>query len=91
MPGDITLCDDRSIERLVSNIMPILYIIAAHPKIFIPPQPRYMFESCCADSEHGQNLKTEGYKEMILGNLTRIRNLLKHELIKRGVKNLLGS
>ena len=24
---------------------------------------------------------------MILGNLTRIRNLLKHELIKRGVKN----
>ena len=43
LPGDITLCDDRSVERLVSNVMPILDLIADHPKVFIPPQPRYIF------------------------------------------------
>ncbi len=87
MPGDITLCDNRSIERLVENVMPILEFVADHPKLLVPPQPRYIFEGCCADSSHGTNLGSEGYKEMILGNLTRIRNLLKHELIRRGVKN----
>ena len=87
MPGEITLCDNRSVERLVENIMPILELVSEHPKLFIPPQPRYVFDSCCADPEHGTNIGKEGYKEMILGNLTRIRNLLKHELIKRGVKS----
>ncbi len=39
------------------------------------------------DSTHGTNVTSDGYKEMILGNLTRVRNLLKQELIKKGVKN----
>ncbi len=87
MPGDITLCDDRSIERLIDNIIPVLDLISDHPKLLIPPQPRYLFDSCCADPEHGTNLSKEGYKELILGNLTRIRNLMKQGLIRRGVKN----
>ena len=87
MPGDITLCDNRSIERLIDNVMPIFEMVSDSPKIVIPPQPRYIFESCCADPEHGTNLGNEGYKEMILGNLSRIRNLMKHELLKREVKN----
>ncbi len=62
-------------------------MVSENPKIFVPPQPRYLLESCCADSSHGTNLNTEGYRELILGNLTRVRNLLKQELIKRKVKN----
>ncbi len=75
LPGEITLCDNRSIERLVDNIITVLDLIGDNPKVIIPPQPRYIFDGCCADSEHGINMQNEGYKEMILGNLTRIRNL----------------
>ena len=87
LPGEITLCDNRSIERLVDNIIPMLDLIGDQPKISSPPQPRDIFDGCCADSEYGSNMQAEGYKEIILGNLTRIRNLMKQELIRHNVKN----
>ena len=31
LPGDITLCDNRSVERLVQNIMPVLDLIGDSP------------------------------------------------------------
>ena len=87
MNGEVTLCDNQSIVRTLDNLKPLLDHFATNPKIIVPPQPRYLFDGCCNDPEHCAGVGGEEYKELNLANLTRVRNVMKSELLARGVKN----
>ncbi len=87
MNGEVTLCDNQSIVKTFDNLKPLLDHFATNPKIFVPPQPRYLFDGCCNNPEHCTGVGGEDYKDLNLSNLTRVRNVMKSELIARGVKN----
>jgi len=56
-------------------------------KIVIPPMPRYLFSGCCPDTEHCSNRKENDYQEKLLGKIEHIRQLVKGELNRMGLKN----
>ena len=85
--GEVTLCENSSISRTMDNLEPLFRDLDLNPKVVVPPQPRYLFDGCCNDPEHSVGVGGDDYKDMNLANLTRIRNLIKSELVARKVKN----
>jgi hypothetical protein len=53
----------------------------------IPPMPRWVFSSCCSDTQHCTNSKTESFEMRLLTDfLHRLGTLIQH-LVRLGVKN----
>ena len=87
LPGDVVICDNNVIVKLVDNVMPLITKLGGMPMVIIPPLPRYIFSGCCDDAEHCTNVSHDGYQETVLDGLTRIRNCLVKELRVRGLVN----
>ncbi len=85
LPGEVVLCGNDVIVKLVENVMPLITKLAGMPIVIIPPLPRYMFGGCCNDIEHCTNIPHDGYQEVVLDGLTRIRSCLVKELRIRGL------
>ena len=48
--------------------------------LILPPQPRYMFNPCCADKNHCKNMAEEGHAGKILSATSKLRGVLKRKL-----------
>ena len=87
LPGDVIVCDNSVIIKIIDNVMPILEKISGMALVIVPPLPRYIFNGCCDDNDHCTNMTVDGYQEKILDGLVRVRNCLIRELRIRGLVN----
>ena len=87
LPGEVALFENSTISRIISLLEPVFSIVSKRDKIIVPPLPRYVVAGCCPSADHCTNRCSENYNEMILKELTRIRNFLKTELAGAGLSS----
>ncbi len=57
MNGQVTVCTDDTVKKLLNIVMPVINDAAPLGKIFILPLQRYVFGGCCSNVEHFPNVK----------------------------------
>jgi hypothetical protein len=87
--GDLEVMGSSHIE---SALFPVSHLykqyIKSGDKIFLPPVPRNVFGSCCADLGHGANIRMQGHGERMLSEHCRIRQSLKRILMSERVPSM---
>ena len=87
--GELEMMQHEHVEQALSPIEHLYKnLLKSNCKIFNPPNPRYLFGSCCLDLAHGSNIRMGGHGEKMLGEHCRIRNHLKSILLKDGIRNM---
>jgi hypothetical protein len=87
MGGEVTTCSDEVFKRILKSLSTVLLSAQDFTKIIIPPLPRYVFNTCCSNTAHCTNFRSENYAEKNLNGVTRLRGVLKKEVKEMGVKN----
>jgi hypothetical protein len=87
MKGLISTCNEEIFVRILKSVSPVLLSAQSEIKISLPPLPRYIFHSCCANPTHCTNLLDEGHAERILNGVTGLRHVMKKHCAEIGVKN----
>jgi hypothetical protein len=85
--GRITVCPESNFKQILTALTPIFMSAQDNLKVILPPMPRYISGSCCANLSHGTNVGEEGYGIEILDKLTGLRGLMKKNLKDIGLKN----
>jgi len=86
--GPVAVVDDGTMRRLISLVAPIYKLVPdSCIKIIVPPLPRYLFSGCCNSPDHCTNRTTERYPEKFLSKNDHLRNLVKSETNRLGLKN----
>ncbi len=85
LPGDVALVENGTISKIITLLEPALSLVTKRNKIIIPPLPRYIVAGCCQNVEHCTNRGSKTYSELVLKDLSRIRNFLKTELAAAGL------
>jgi len=87
--GELEMMQHDHLEQALSPIEHLYKnLLKLNCKLFTPPIPRYIFGSCCLDLAHGPNIRMGGHGERMIGEHCRIRQDLKHTLLKDGIRNM---
>jgi hypothetical protein len=57
-------------------------------KILLAPLPRYLWQSCCADLEHGANVSEEGHAEHLLAGTAAVHKLWRGMTFRSKIRNM---
>jgi hypothetical protein len=71
--------------KLIENTLPLLFELQRNSKIILPPLPRYLFRGCCPEYGHASNVSEDGYQDGMLEGLTRLRAILKKQIVSVGL------
>ena len=74
------MCSEVIFTKLVETVLPMIEASRGSMCIILPPQPRYLFNPCCADQSHCTNLPEEGHAGKILSATAKLRGVLKRKL-----------
>jgi len=88
VPGPVAVIDDSTFCRIWTVLVELYKSLLTETlKILIPLMAWYLFVGCCNDQEHCSNRKDNGYQEKMLGKLEHLRQTMKGELNRLGIKN----
>ena len=86
--GDSIMAPKEMQYGSFKKVMPILEAAKGDKRILVPPIPRYLHNSCCADPEHVPNLKKESYKEDLINSVFEARSNIKDFSFRQGLRNI---
>jgi hypothetical protein len=78
--GEVTVSTDSIFSKQVETVRPLLESVPGSGCVVVPPQPRYLFNGCCADSEHCTNVPNKDHSSKLLAATMRMRENLKKKL-----------
>jgi len=79
--GEVTVCNDNVFSKQIDTVLPLLEAVPGTVKIVVPPQPRYLFGSCCRDPNHCTNVPQVDHPTKLLGASMHLRDVLKKKLV----------
>jgi len=85
--GDVTVCTDGIFSKQIDTVLPLLEAVPGPVKIVVPPQPRYLFGSCCKDATHCTNVTQPDHASKLLGATIHLREVLKKKLVGKTAAN----
>ncbi len=88
LPGKVTVATTEIFGNLVDLTLPVYEAVQGSSILVLPPQPRYLFSTCCADRKHCTNAGTGEFAESLLADTVRLRGVLKRKLLARKVPGL---
>jgi hypothetical protein len=87
MKGPVEICEDTVFKKIIGTVEPILLSAQTAVKVSVPPLPRYVFNSCCNNTQHCSNLLDENHAEKMLNGVSHLRSVFKKEAVKMGISN----
>jgi hypothetical protein len=87
MPGPVVTCNEDTFRKIIKSLSPVLLCAQQAKKIVIPPLPRYLFNTCCANTAHCTNFLDDGYTDTALNGITKLRGIIKRDCSAMGMQN----
>jgi hypothetical protein len=83
--GELVVGPEKSFNTVIEQLSRIVNGCGNHPVFIISPLPRYVSMSCCDDPSHLSNRSDEDFFRTLMGDLHKVRRLLKQKLPKASV------
>ena len=78
---------DTILREQVKLVSSLESVCKNRGKIFIPPIPRFVFGSCCTNTTHGSNTKSDTHKAHNINEHIRQRHTIIKSLNSTGITN----
>jgi hypothetical protein len=88
MHGEIVGSPLDSSRQVFLQLEGLLKDLQDFDKILLAPLPRYLWQSCCDDPDHGPNVVSEGHAEQILGATAAVQKLWRGMAFRSKLRNL---
>jgi hypothetical protein len=89
MNGDVVCSPLDSSHQVFLQLSPLLKELQDFDKLLMVPLPRYLWNSCCEDIEHGANVASEDHVESIMHGLAAVQNLWRGMAFRDRLRNLM--
>jgi uncharacterized membrane protein YgcG len=88
MDGDILCSPLDSSRQVFLQLVPLLQGLPDVDKVLLAPIPRYLYNSCCLDMEHGPNVTDEDHCDKILAGISALQKLWRGMAFRERIRNL---
>ncbi len=86
--GDLVVASKERQFMFFKNCLPFLTLLAGRLVVFLTPMPRYLYVSCCEDTEHAPNRREAGFEDEFRKALAESRDYYKNFLFTSGLRGL---
>jgi hypothetical protein len=77
-----------SSRQVLLQLEPLFKELQDYNKMLLAPLPRYLWQSCCADLEHGANVSEEGHAEHLLAGTAAVHKLWRGMTFRSKIRNM---
>ncbi len=84
--GDLVVASKERQFMFFKNCLPFLTLLAGRLVVFLTPMPRYLYISCCEDTEHAPNRREAGFEDELRKALADSRDYYKNFLFTSGLR-----
>jgi hypothetical protein len=84
--GDLVVASKERQYMFFKNCLPFLTLLAGRLVVFLTPMPRYLYISCCDDTEHAPNRREAGFEDELRKALADSRDYYKNFLFTSGLR-----
>jgi hypothetical protein len=88
MNGDVVCLPLDSSRQVFLQLSPMLKELQDFGKLLMVPLPRYLWNSCCGDTEHGTNVASEDHVDAIMQGLAAVQKLWRGMAFRDRLRNL---
>jgi uncharacterized membrane protein YgcG len=88
MDGDILCSPLDSSRQVFLQLVPLLQGLPDVDKVLLAPIPRYLYNSCCLDMEHGPNVIEDDHCDKILAGISGLQKLWRGMAFRERIRNL---
>jgi hypothetical protein len=88
MNGDVVCSPLDSSRQVFLQLSPMLKELQDFDKLLMVPIPRYLWNSCCDDAEHGANVASEEHVDAIMQGLAAVQKLWRGMGFRDRIRNL---
>jgi hypothetical protein len=78
--GKVQVCSDSALLQVIQSFKPIFDCLDC-PMLFLSPNPRHLYNSCCNDTEHCPGVDTDPYVKDLLGSVVSLRKVCKNGIL----------
>jgi uncharacterized membrane protein YgcG len=86
--GDILCSPLESSRQVFLQLIPLLNGLQEVDKVLLAPLPRYLYNSCCMDMEHGPNVADPDHCDQILAGIVGLQKLWRGMAFRERLRNL---
>jgi uncharacterized membrane protein YgcG len=88
MHGEVVGAPLDSCRQVFLQLEPLFKELQDYDKMLLVPLPRYLWQSCCEDPEHGANVASEGHADQLLAGTAAVQKLWRGMTFRGKMRNM---
>jgi hypothetical protein len=78
--GKVQVCSESALLQIIQSFKPIFDCLDC-PFLFLSPNPRHLYNSCCNDTDHCPGVDTDPYVQDLLNSVVSLRKVCKKGIL----------
>jgi ribosome-associated protein YbcJ (S4-like RNA binding protein) len=88
MHGEVVGAPLDSCRQVFLQLEPLFKELQDYDKMLLVPLPRYLWQSCCEDPEHGANVANEEHADQLLAGTAAVQKLWRGMTFRGKIRNM---
>jgi hypothetical protein len=88
MHGEVVGAPLDSCRQVFLQLEPLFKELQDYDKMLLVPLPRYLWQSCCDDPDHGSNVAEEGHAEQLLAGTAAVQKRWRGMTFRSKIRNM---